>query len=373
MKKWQYILAFLVFLFIGFSCEKQDLSDSEIESEILTILEENKIASVVACYADTNGIQWTSTYGYLNKENQVPATEETMYTLQSISKLILAVSVFQLWENGQIDLDQDINTYLPFEVRNPQYPDEIITPYHLLTHTSGLAWPHDDDLLYDFHHFYTDEDPPLLRDWLPEYIFPDGVHYKSAVWKDFKPGEKWLYSNIGTSLLALVVEGIAGIDYRDYCREHILDPLEMYSSTFWLDELIPENVATPYYGNGEPMDYFSSRHYPVGWLFTNVTEFSNFVQACLNNGRYKDIRIMQESTMEKMLELQYESSGVAYLWWHGIGDRMGHKGGGAGYSTWFEMHTESKTALFLFSNKENDFVSPGGRIHELIKYQSQKY
>jgi CubicO group peptidase (beta-lactamase class C family) len=93
----------------------------------------------------------------------------------------------------------------------------------LLHHTSGRAWPADEDHIPDFHHFYyADEELPLLIDWLPEYILPSGAQYRSTVWKDFAPGKKWLYSNIGTSILALIVEQISGMDYRDYCKMNIL-------------------------------------------------------------------------------------------------------------------------------------------------------
>jgi len=167
------------------SCDKTRMQKIDIDAEILKEMQALEIPSVVACIVDSNDIIWSGNYGYANKEYAIPATNETFYLLQSISKLVLSVTVFQLWENGQIDLNEDINSYLPFDVRNPNYPDSAITTAMLLNHTSGLAWPAPEEYMPDFHQFFSHEEPPLLIDWIPEYIFPGGEYYRTFVWKVF--------------------------------------------------------------------------------------------------------------------------------------------------------------------------------------------
>ena len=241
----------------------------------------------------------------------------------------------------------------------------------LLTHTSGLAWPEDKDGIPDFHHFYySDEDPPLLIDWLPEYILPGGRQYRATVWKEYPPGAKELYSNIGTSLLALLVEQISGQDYRDYCAEHILMPLDMQASGFRLNLLNKELLTTPYSDNGQPIRYYTCRHYPVGFLSSNIEDFSHFMIAILNAGSYNGNSILQPNSITKMMELQNPSSGMAFLWLHCIGDCIGHLGGGTGYSTWAEWHIADQRGLFIFSNKVNPSIAPGGRIYELVRQEA---
>ncbi|MGC9343683.1 MAG: serine hydrolase domain-containing protein, partial [Bacteroidales bacterium] len=258
----------------------------------------------------------------------------------------------------------------PFTVRNPGYPDQKITPHMLLNHSSSLAWPKDIDVIPDFHHFYTVEDePPLLSEWIPTYILPDGEYYRSSVWKPYPPGEMFLYSNIGTSLLGLIVEHISGIDFRDYCRENILDPLEMNFSSFYLSELDYSLIATPYFNSTSPMFFYTCRHYPAGFLNTNLLDFSKFVMACMNYGELNGNRILKRETMMKMLEIQNYQAGVSYLWDHYIGGAIGHIGGGTGYGTCFEWHPEQKRAFFIFANLYNKTVYHGGRIYELVKYQ----
>ena len=299
MKNYISFLLFGLILLLPFGCKKSENINIDVESEIIKEMEANGIPSVVACILKGEKIVWESTLGHANVSHSIPATSQTIYSLQSISKLFLSVTVMQLWERGMIDLDADINEYLPFEVRNPKYPNEKITPHMLLNHSSGLTRPNDEERIPDFHHFYSNEEPPLLVEWLPEYILPDGEQYRQSVWRDFAPGEKWQYSNIGTSLLGLIVERISKQDYRDFCKENILEPLEMHNSSFRLDELDQMLLVTPYTNDNNPMHYFTCRHYPAGFLNTNLEDFSHFVIAIQNGGEFNGKRILQQSTFEQ--------------------------------------------------------------------------
>jgi CubicO group peptidase (beta-lactamase class C family) len=354
------------------SCEDQAEINIDVDSEILLEMQNLGIPSVVACIVKDKEIVWKGTYGFADAEKTRPATALTLYTLQSISKLFLGTSIMQLWENGLIDLEADINQYLPFEVRNPKYPETKITPYHLMTHTSGLAWPVDEDNIPDFHHFYPNDEEPLIRDWLPEYILPGGSSYRESVWKDFAPGEKWLYSNFGTSLLALVLETISNQDYRDYCYENILVPLEMENSGFRFGNLDPDLLARPFYDNGFPMHHNNLRHYPVANLKSNLDDFSHFITAFLNQGEFNGNSILEPETIEKFFEIQNQASGLALLWWNCLGDCIGHQGGGTGFKTRFDLYPERNKGIVIFSNIVNSSVYPG-RIYELVRYQSTKY
>ena len=373
MKKLISLCLLGAIILLANNCKKSDDLDVNVEAELLKEMEAQEIPAVVSCIIKDDKIIWESTLGFANKEDEVAVHRNHIFTMMSVSKLFISTAVMQLWENGQIDLDADINQYLPFEVRSPKYPDSKITVHMLLNHTSGLAWPVDEDRIPDFHHFYVADEPPLLVDWLPEYIFPSGEYYRSAVWKDFPPGEKWLYSNIGTSLLGLIVEQISGMDYRDYCKEYILAPLEMNSSSFWLDQLDQSSLTTPYTNTNNPMYYYTCRHYPAGFLNCDLEDFSHFMIAILNKGKFGEKQLLKESTVEKMFEVQNPASGLSNLWWHCLGDCVGHDGGGTGFRTFAEWNFDNNIGLFIFSNKVNSSITPGGRIYELVKYQATKY
>jgi CubicO group peptidase (beta-lactamase class C family) len=140
-------ILFLVFIIVlTGNCEKsEDAANINTESEILKEMNAQGIPSVVACVVKDNQIVWESALGFADVSTSTPTNRESLYTIMSISKLFLATTVMQLWEQNRIDLESDINQYLPFEVRNPNFPDKKITAYMLLTHTSGLAWPVEKD------------------------------------------------------------------------------------------------------------------------------------------------------------------------------------------------------------------------------------
>ena len=359
---------------MNYSCNESINSDDiDVEAEIIKEMASEKIPSVVACIVRNDEIVWEGTFGLADKENSIASTRNTLYNIESITKLFVATSIMQLWERGVIELESDINQYLPFDVRNPNYPDSKITPHMLLNHTSSLAWPKAEDHLPDFEYFFSHDEVPLISDWIPEYILPEGSQYRTAVWKGFQPGEQELYSNIGVSLLALIVENIIGMDFRDYCREFILDPLEMYDSAFRIEYMDTELLATPYYNSNYPVEQFVYRHYPAGNLKSNIKDFSHFISAYLNYGEYMGNRILERATIEKMYEIQNPVTGMANLWNHRLGNYIGKYGGGTGYSAYVEWHFDSNIGIFIFSNKYNESVYPHGRTYELVRYQSNNY
>jgi CubicO group peptidase (beta-lactamase class C family) len=291
----------------------------------------------------------------------------------SISKLFLATAVMQLWEKGRINLDEDINQYLPFQVRNPMFPNHKITVRMLLTHTSSLAWPTNEDGIPGFYLRFQNDEVPNISEWLPEYILPGGSFYRTSVWKNFPPGEQELYSNIGTSLLALIVENIWGIDYRDYCRSNIFEPLEMHNTDFRLSSLSEELLATPYIDINHPLPHFNNLAYPAASIKCSVEDFSHFMIAILNYGIYNGIRILESGSVEKMFELHNPATGRSLIWTNCLGDCIGHSGTGDGSSTRAEWYPESGKGMFIFSNMLNNSVYPKGRIYELVRYQCSKY
>ena len=371
MKK---LILFTLLLLVNYSCNESINSDDiDVEAEILKEMDSEEIPSVVACIVRNDEIVWEGSYGFADVENSRLSNRLTLYSLQSITKLFVSTSIMQLWERGVIELESDINQYLPFDVRNPNYPDTKITPHMLLNHTSSLAWPKSEDHLPDFEYFFSHDEVPLISDWIPEYILSEGSQYRTAVWKDFQPGEQELYSNIGVSLLALIVENISGRDFRDYCREFILEPLEMYDSAFRIENMNEEFLATPYYNINYPVEQFVYRHYPAGNLKSNIKDFSHFITVYLNHGEFNNKRILESSTIEKMFEIQNPVTGMANLWNHRLGDCIGKYGGGTGYSAYVEWHFNSNIGMFIFSNKYNDSVYPLGKIYDLVRHQLNNY
>lgn len=105
------------------------------------IANNSNIASVAMLAVKDGGIIYSHSAGFLDVADSQTPTQSTLYKTSSIAKLIISVAVMQQVEMGVLDIDQDIGTYLAFPVRNPDFPDKVITPRKLMQHAAGLANP----------------------------------------------------------------------------------------------------------------------------------------------------------------------------------------------------------------------------------------
>jgi len=354
-----------------FEPEPEEIVDPE--SEILKEMNANNIPSIAAWVVKEDSIVWEKYYGYADINSNQLANKNTVYGLASISKLIIVTAVMQLYENGLIDLNADINDYLPFSVRNPNYPNDKITSYHLLTHTSGLSKPFDNTEVPGYYTHYPLDTSPPLNDWLPEFIIPGGTNYVPAIWQNVKPGEHETYSNVGTALLAYIVEVISTTDYSDYCKQNIFEPLEMYNTSFKYSELNANNLATLFEPSNNPIGFYRYRGYPAGDLKCTIEDFSHFIISYMNGGRYKGNRILQESTVRQILTIQNPASGICLIWDLSVGDWYGHTGGKPGTASSVEFKSDKKVAAMIVTNYRHPSVYPGNKIHSLVRRIAQKY
>ncbi|OQX75433.1 MAG: hypothetical protein B6D64_11620 [Bacteroidetes bacterium 4484_276] len=355
-----------------FSCAKE-IPKHDIDIEIQKVMTEYDLPSVSACVIKDNAIVWAQSYGYSNKENQVEATDETIYHVASISKLFIATAVMQLEEQGKIDLDEDINNFIPISIRNIHFPDIPITARMLLTHTAGIAWPLTYQEAYGlWEHFEPDQAPPP-SEWVPQFLIPSGEYYNPYIWKNTQPGTFELYSNIGSNVLAYMVEQISGQNFRDYCMAHIFIPLNMLNTSYNYADLDLSNIAVLYKDDNTIQAPFDDRIYASGGLKTTIRDLSRFMLAYINKGELDGQRILQGSTIDKMLEIQSTTSGVCLLWRASLGNWFGHTGGMVGTATITEMHPDSKTGLIIFCNKHSNAVYQGHDIYGLVKQKANEF
>jgi len=368
------IFVLLFFLYQGCSLlspEAEDISD--LDGEIIKILKEEKIPSLTACIIKRDSIVWQKGYGYADFENRIEADNETLYELASVSKLIVVTAIMQLKEQGSIDLHADINDFLPFQTRNPHCPEYKITIHHLLTHTSGLAWPTDEDNVPGFYQYYPMDSAPPLSEWLPEYLLPDGKHYVPTVWKKAIPGEREQYSNIGAALLGYLVEVVSGMDFNTYCKQNIFEPLEMPNTSYSYSDLDMKRVAKLYSDNYSSIGYYRLLHFPAHSLKSSIDDFSHFIMAYMNGGLYNNSRLLEENTIQEILTIRNPASGTCLMWDLDLGNWYGHSGGEPGVSTRTEFQRDDKIGLLIFSNKWNKWVFPGKRIHACIRREADKH
>jgi CubicO group peptidase (beta-lactamase class C family) len=196
-----------------------------------------------------DGTLWKRNFGYANIALNQPVEDSTLFLIGSISKTIVCTAIMRFWEADSFDLDDNINDYLDdFQIINPYYPNDTITIRMLMTHTSSLRdWGN-----WDFLYTLTScgDSPIALDSFLINYLTPGGLYYSGLSFYNYAPGTVWEYANVDLCVLALLVEKFSGMSLNQYCRENIFDPLEMHKSSFLLEELDTNNIATPYLWTG---------------------------------------------------------------------------------------------------------------------------
>jgi CubicO group peptidase (beta-lactamase class C family) len=354
-----------------FSPEVESVPD--VDAELNRIIATNGIPSVAAAIVKGDTIIWQRYYGFADYENRTAAQSETIYELASVSKLVVVTAVMQLKERGLINLNADINTYLPFKVRNPHCPEYAITCLHLLTHTSGLAWPTDEDGIPGFYDYYPLDSAPPLSQWLPRYILTSGDHYRATVWKNSTPGTREQYSNIGAALLAYIVEAVIGSDFATYCKRNIFEPLDMNNTSYAYSDLDMNKVAKIYGDNYAAIGYYRQLHFPAHSLKSTVKDFAHFMAAYMNGGQHNSSRILSETTINEILTMHNPASGTCLLWDCDLGNWFGHSGGEPGVAARAEFQRDARIGIVIFSNKRNKLVYPGMKIHAVIRGEAGKY
>ena len=334
-----------------------NLDSLMLDSAITYFQNSQSLPGIATLIIKDNKIIWSKNYGYRNLQLQLPVEDSTFFIIASISKTILATAVMQLWENGIIELEGDINDYLPngFKVTNPYYPNNKITIKMLMTHTSSLQDNY--DIIY--YNWTCGDSPISLDTFLINYFTPVGSDYSKNNFYNYPPGKYWNYSNTGSCLLALIVENLSGKSYDEYIKDSIFTPLSMNHSSYFLSGLDTTKIAVPYmYQPPIPTCHIGAPYWPVSQLRTNKLEFANFVSAYLNGGIFKNNQILKSSTIEMMLKDQtglYSPGGMkqGLIWYTDIStfnNVWGHAGGYFGASTMMFCNLQEKWGVLFFIN-----------------------
>lgn len=332
-------------------------STDDFDDAIRSYMETAHWPSLAVAILKNNSMVWSHGYGYADIRHQRVATNTTVYMLASISKTFTATALMQLWEKGLFNLDDDINAYLPFPVRNPYFPDVPITFRMLLTHRSGIS----SNYIQLFILF------SLLRvpnEQLGEYLNPGGRFYSPKHWQNVQPGTTQIYSCVGYELLGLLVEQLSHQSLPEYCTEHIFEPLAMHNTSYHLSDYSADQLAVQYMyvaGRYAVVPAFEDRNYASGGLRSNLEDLSHYLLAYMNHGEYYGVHILQNSTVDLMFTLQYPSqSYIGYgLGWqiytnHNSSQnnlRIGHNGGMPGMQTYMFYHVSDGAGIIIFANQ----------------------
>jgi CubicO group peptidase (beta-lactamase class C family) len=317
-------------------------------------LEERHIAGAVVSVVKEGKVLFAKGYGYADLENSVPVDpEQTLFRIGSVTKLFTWTAVMQLVEQGKLDLDADVNTYLDFRIPDT-YPQPI-TLKHLLTHTPGF-----EDRYFEVLAADADAIAPS-RQWLISHM-PARVR---------PPGDCAAYSNYGTALAGYIVEQVSGQPYAQYIQEHILAPLGMAHTTAqWpMPPDLRADVTLGYtYVDGALQafpDYLGQPALvPGGGIVASATDMARFMIAHLENGGYSaansaSARILEESTAQQMHSTLFTHDPRLLGTAHGLFDfsdngqrTLGHSGESYPINTLLLLLPDQNLGVFVSYNSE---------------------
>ena len=163
-------------------------------------------------------------YGLADRNFEIKNTPETRNSINSISKTFTAAAILKLAEEGKINLQSAISSYLP-ELQAPW--KNSITVHHLLTHSSGL--PRESRV--QSHHEKSLKEQALLVENLDLL---------------FAPGKQYGYSNAGFILLGAILENVSGREYADFIESRIVKPIGLKNTGVYRGKNVVENQAVPY-------------------------------------------------------------------------------------------------------------------------------
>ena len=254
------------------------------------IRNDNDLPGLSVAVAVDGEIVFSEGVGYAELDNRTPATGRTVHNVGSVSKVLAVVGLMQLVEQGKVDLDATLQTYMPW------YPDRAhpITVRHILTHTSGIR--HYNGVEFGPH--------DLLR--LRHY---DDFEEATELWRDdplaYETGTGWMYSSHAHNLQHGIVEAASGMDYEEYLKRFVWEPAGMFATQFDVPSRVVQNRGRGYM-RGEsgrfvhPPPEDPSYKYAGGGIISNVEDLVRFGLA-INDGR-----LLAPETVAEMHRSQLE-------------------------------------------------------------------
>ncbi|UCE40124.1 MAG: serine hydrolase [Candidatus Aminicenantes bacterium] len=313
-----------------------------IEDFVQKELERLKLPSLsIAFYKDD--FFWKKSFGYADLENKIPANPDTRYRLASISKPITAVGILRLMQEGKLNLNDEVQKYVPYFPRK-RWP---VTIRHLLGHLSGIShYRNYDEEGHFTKHFTTKESIGVFKDWNLES----------------EPGTKYNYTTYGFNLLGAVIEGASGKPYAEYMRENIWKPIGMNNTTMDIASDLIKNRASGYQridGEVKNCEFVDiSSRFAGGGIRSTAVDLIN-----LSKGLDQDKVLSRENQMLMYTSMVTRKSRVTeYGMGWGVDFIQGfwnvsHGGGQQGTSTHLLRFPGEKFAVAVMCNEQGQNTS----------------
>jgi len=334
-------------------------------------------------------VVWMKSYGYAVLDQpgpRRPMRNDSIMFSASVGKLLVTVAALQQIERGRFSLDDDINGFVSFAVRNPAWPDVPITWRMLLTHTSSLNEESDERSSSTLT--YGTDPAQSLEDVVREALAPGGTRHFPGQWRPGRPGTERIYSNDGFSLAGLALQSVVHEPLDRYIDHAILAPLGMKDTSYWLRGLPRDRLVVGYASlrqrdggylfepalsywtraapGGTPLSHqMTCSDYPSGCAHISARDFARLMLMLMNGGSLNGAEVLKPSSTALMMT----PSGFrnADGWNQGLGlngplgllgqQLWGHDGSDRGAATAFYMDPKAGVGAIAFANgNDPDFA-----------------
>jgi CubicO group peptidase (beta-lactamase class C family) len=332
-----------------------EMTAADVESFLDGLLplqiKRDDIAGATVAVVKDGKLLFAKGYGYADVEKKKPVSaQDTLFRPGSVSKLFTWTAIMQLFEQGKLNLDADVNQYLDYQI--PEAFGKPITLKNIMTHTPGF-----EEQIKDL--FQTNPAKPDLGQYLKTHI-PRRI---------YAPGTVPAYSNYATAVAGYIVERVSGRPFEDYINENIFKPLKMQHSTFAqpLPQGLAELMSNGYrLGSDKPESFEIVNPFPAGSLSSSATDMAQFMMAHLQEGRLGDAQILKPETARlmhsRLFALDDAMNGMCYGFYEE--SRNGHRIIGHGGDTVYfhsDLHLvlDQNVGFFVSYNSGGRADSPG--------------
>ena len=305
---------------------------ADLEKQIPIWMEKSKVPGLGIVLVRNARAAWRRSFGLRDTASKVPVDDDTMFEAASMSKPVFAYVVMKLCETGVIGLDTPLTKYARARFLDGDPRLDLITPRHILSHTSGF------------------------QNWRSE---------KSPLAIHFKPGERYLYSGEGYNYLQDVVTSLMAQPFERYMHGRLFEPFGMTSSRYVWDDTARRRLAQPHDPNGTPMPNNPSssadvaRYGAAGALLTTPGDYAQFLINVIDPKPADRFRLRRETIVEMLrphvkVEGPFPSSwALGWQVFHNPRrDFISHGGHNAGFHCSAVASVEGKCGFVAMTNGE---------------------
>ena len=313
-------------------------AEESMDERVDRIFRDTKAVGGAFLVAQKGEIVYEHYYGVQQKTTGVPVTEKSYFRCASVTKLVTGIGLMKMMDDGMLEPDEDISTYLGYAAGNPRYPDTPITLRMLMSHTAGL----------NENSSYSSKSSKLSN-----MIALD--QKAKANFKDVRPGSEYAYSNFGAGITGAIIESVTGEDVSSFMREYLFEPLGIdaaYTAT-QLEE--PEYLTATYHKDGSlyiapsyalrqtyDAQATPDTHYrvTVGSLLIRPRDLTRLGIALCGDGTVEGVRVLSEDAIAMMRQDTLLEGRRVY----------GHQGTDEGIVCNLYVEPESQTVFCVMTN-----------------------